>query len=54
LLILSINFIAENYWTEKDNRRKFFVDFAKQNGFEPLIAENWYPITRDKITEYRV
>jgi len=29
-------------WTESENRRKFFETIAKKQGFDPLVAENWY------------
>ncbi len=32
---------AVKYWTNHDNRRKFFVEFASQKGFDPLVPENW-------------
>lgn len=35
-------------------RRKFFEDFAHSNSFDPLLAENWYSIPRDKILEVEV
>eukprot|EP00026_Physarum_polycephalum_P000846 Phypoly_transcript_00847.p1 GENE.Phypoly_transcript_00847~~Phypoly_transcript_00847.p1 ORF type:complete len:1309 (+),score=236.62 Phypoly_transcript_00847:226-3927(+) len=38
-------------WTEAETRRKFFEDFARENGFDPLNPENWYHQSRDKIME---
>jgi hypothetical protein len=35
---------AENYWNDEHNQRDFFVQFAKRNGFDPLVAQNWYKI----------
>jgi hypothetical protein len=32
-------------WANAAARRKFFEDYAKQNGFDPLIRENWYQST---------
>jgi hypothetical protein len=29
-------------WQDIGNRRQFFENFAKENGFDPLIPENWY------------
>lgn len=26
-----------------DNRRRFFIEYAKVNKFDPLIPDNWYP-----------
>eukprot|EP00026_Physarum_polycephalum_P001261 Phypoly_transcript_01262.p1 GENE.Phypoly_transcript_01262~~Phypoly_transcript_01262.p1 ORF type:complete len:970 (+),score=114.54 Phypoly_transcript_01262:138-3047(+) len=35
-------FFTNQRWLLKENRRQFFVDFAKENKFEPLQANNWY------------
>ncbi len=37
--------MIENYWRSTENQRKFLIEFATQNGFDPLIPEKW-----DKIT----
>jgi hypothetical protein len=29
-------------WSEKENRRKFFDDFAQRHNFDPLVADNWH------------
>jgi len=34
--------VKRNYWGNEANRRKFFVDFAAKNKFDPLVPENWY------------
>eukprot|EP00026_Physarum_polycephalum_P002403 Phypoly_transcript_02409.p1 GENE.Phypoly_transcript_02409~~Phypoly_transcript_02409.p1 ORF type:complete len:900 (+),score=140.14 Phypoly_transcript_02409:101-2800(+) len=39
------------YWTDLNNRRKSFEDFARDNNFDPLVAENWYPIAGERIAE---
>jgi hypothetical protein len=31
------------------NRRKFFENYAKNNGFDPLIPENWYSVTTESV-----
>eukprot|EP00026_Physarum_polycephalum_P006810 Phypoly_transcript_06862.p1 GENE.Phypoly_transcript_06862~~Phypoly_transcript_06862.p1 ORF type:complete len:562 (+),score=109.53 Phypoly_transcript_06862:93-1688(+) len=36
--------IPANYWANPDNRKKFFVDYAKERGFDPEIPENWYSV----------
>ncbi len=38
-------YLLENYWRSIENQRKFFIEFASQKGFDPLILENW-----DKMT----
>ncbi len=30
-----------NYWSDAHNRKNFFIEFAAQKGFDPLLAENW-------------
>eukprot|EP00026_Physarum_polycephalum_P003234 Phypoly_transcript_03244.p1 GENE.Phypoly_transcript_03244~~Phypoly_transcript_03244.p1 ORF type:complete len:742 (+),score=88.29 Phypoly_transcript_03244:221-2446(+) len=32
-----------------NNRRQFFERYAKENDFDPLVPENWYYQSRDKI-----
>ncbi len=32
---------TEKYWSNAHNRRKFFIEFAVQKGFDPLLAVNW-------------
>eukprot|EP00026_Physarum_polycephalum_P002930 Phypoly_transcript_02939.p1 GENE.Phypoly_transcript_02939~~Phypoly_transcript_02939.p1 ORF type:complete len:825 (+),score=95.05 Phypoly_transcript_02939:89-2563(+) len=39
----------QNYWSSAENRRKFFVEFAKQNNFDPLLPENWYSVPKQKL-----
>jgi len=29
------------YWSDKENRKKFLLEFAEKMGFDPMIAENW-------------
>jgi hypothetical protein len=39
------------HWTNDDgkNMRSFFTRFAQQRKFDPLVAENWYRITRKDV-----
>lgn len=39
---------------DKNNRRKFFEDYARDNDFDPLVASNWYSQTRNHIMAYKV
>eukprot|EP00026_Physarum_polycephalum_P003664 Phypoly_transcript_03677.p1 GENE.Phypoly_transcript_03677~~Phypoly_transcript_03677.p1 ORF type:complete len:748 (+),score=79.94 Phypoly_transcript_03677:247-2244(+) len=32
-----------------ENRRKFFENYAREHGFDPLVAENWYKQSREKL-----
>ncbi len=38
--VFTLTFV-ENYWNNVYNRRKFFIEFASQKGFDPLVAANW-------------
>eukprot|EP00026_Physarum_polycephalum_P003023 Phypoly_transcript_03032.p1 GENE.Phypoly_transcript_03032~~Phypoly_transcript_03032.p1 ORF type:complete len:830 (+),score=97.20 Phypoly_transcript_03032:47-2536(+) len=40
-----------SYWLDATNRRKFFVEFAKQNGFDPLVAEHWYAFSKMDVLQ---
>lgn len=31
-------------WDDQTNRRNLLESFAKERGFDPLIADNWYNI----------
>jgi hypothetical protein len=44
------------HWTVDDgeNCRQFFEDFAKKMNFEPLVPENWYPITLQRVLQEKV
>jgi hypothetical protein len=37
-----------------ENRRKFFEDYAKSNGFNPLVPTNWHLQTPNKIMSFKV
>jgi hypothetical protein len=36
------NFEHTEIWQTAENRRKFFEEYAREKGFDPLIADNWY------------
>lgn len=44
----------KNYWDSKDNRRKFFEEFAKSNNFDPLSSEQWNSISKSQILQLKV
>lgn len=46
--------MAENYWQVEANRREFFVDFAKNKGFDPTSAEAWYKVKSGDILAFKV
>ncbi len=37
------------YWSDSHNRRNFFIEFAAQKGFDPLVAINWENIRYKEI-----
>lgn len=45
-----------NYWSAKTgmNMRAYFERFARENKFDPLIAENWYAVPAHKIYNDKV
>jgi hypothetical protein len=42
------------FWGKIENRRKFFEQYAKQNGFDPLIPTNWYVQFKHNILATKV
>jgi len=38
-----------NMWNDIEERRKCLEKYAKENDFDPLIPENWYLQSREKI-----
>ena len=42
------------YWHNPKNRKSFLNSFAKSREFDPLVAENWYNITKDSILNEKV
>ncbi len=42
------------YWHDIQNRRNFFIEFAKKHNFDPLVAENWYNYTVDSFLGLKV
>lgn len=47
-------FLAENHWSDDGNRKKFFMELAKEKGFDPLVAENWHSIPADIMRNVKV
>ncbi len=40
---------TEKHWNNAHNRRNFFIKFASQKGFDPLVAVNWENVKRRDI-----
>lgn len=41
-------------WRDPKNRRAFFINYAEEHKFDPLIPKNWYLHPRDKIRNAQV
>jgi hypothetical protein len=41
-------------WRDVGNRRRFFENYAKENGFDPHDPENWYLQPKDNILAVKV
>ena len=46
---LFFNYCNAVFWRDSNNRRRFFEEYAKEEGFNPLIAADWYTQTLDKL-----
>lgn len=54
-LFVNTNFFSPiDYWEKPEYRRKFFIDFAKENNFDPLVAKNWYLVHRSQLASIKV
>jgi len=42
------------YWEELENRRRFFLELAKEKGFDPLNAADWSTVSNADIVERKV
>lgn len=47
-------FPAGNYWHETSNRKTFFLNFAKEHKFDPLLPDNWYLVPISAIRAHKV
>jgi len=43
------NFVQSEEWKAPASQRNFLDSFARSKKFNPLNAEKWYSVTRDKI-----
>ena len=49
-----VYFIHVDLWSDTKNRRKFFENYAKDNKFDPLKADNWYLQSTFRIMSIKV
>ena len=48
------NINTDSFWSEVDQRRKWFTKFAQDRHFDPLAPSNWYPITTKQLLSEKV
>ena len=41
-------------WNDPIRRRKYFENYARANDFDPLVPDNWYSQSKDKIVGMKV
>ena len=44
----------KGYWNSLDNRKQFFLQFAKDQGFDPYNLYNWRHVTKNSINTHKV
>jgi hypothetical protein len=50
IALITINYpLIENYLHDLKNRRTFFIEFASKMGFDPLVSNNWYCVSKKLI-----
>lgn len=49
-----LEYKSKGYWLDVNNCRKFFDEYAKEKGFDPLDAENWYEVRSVDLGEKKV
>jgi hypothetical protein len=54
LFSLYTNSCVDRYFLISKNRKKFFLDFARGRGFDPLISESWYSVRASDFLENEV
>jgi len=45
---------SKGFWENKDNRRQFFLELAKELGFDPMVPENWRKVSDAQILAKKV
>ena len=44
----------KGYWNSLDNRKQFFLQFARDQGFDPYNLYNWRHVTKNSINTHKV
>jgi len=45
--------LPDKYNYSLRTQRKVFINFAKENGFDPFVAQNWYTVSVRKIIKFK-
>lgn len=48
------NVKLENHWHDIINRRKYFEQYARSKGFDPLVPDNWYAVQVIDLLRHKV
>lgn len=43
-----------HYWLNIENRRNFFIELAKDLGFDPYDAEQWHSVSYEQVIARQV
>jgi hypothetical protein len=46
--------LLAKHWHDIGNRKLVFYEFAQQQGFDPLVASNWYSVSYHLLSHYKV
>jgi len=46
--------VPRNYWTVKENRKKFFDDFALEKNFDANDPQNWYSVSQEDLLDTKL
>lgn len=54
IFVHSFTSLLGNQWSDFQNRKNLFVNFAKDKGFDPLVADNWYQCSSGDYQKIKV
>lgn len=52
--MIEILMITESMQKDTSQQQEFFISYAHQNLFDPLVADNWYHVDRESIMKFKV
>jgi len=44
--------VEKEDWQDIEKRKQFFLDYAKQKGFDPLSQEDWQKTSKSDIRDF--